>query len=222
MSFFRGTKLGVAVGTVTPFFCVRFPPEGGKAQGQGIRYAAMPPEILRVPFESQRDNTSGTGWRECFSSSAAMLARYWGATPSDDAYNAIRAKYGDTTEAAAQVRALRALGLRSDFWTCGARVDLEHEIKGGRPVAVGWLHKGGIRKPTGGHWSVVVGFDSHCLWMHDPNGEPLLASGGHIPGSNGANVKCTWANFLPRWEVEGSRTGWYLTCAPGAYRVSAA
>ena len=175
----------------------------------------MPPTLLRVPFQSQRDNATGTGWRECFSSAAAMLAMYWEAVPSDDAYIRIRARYGDTTEAAAQVRALRALGLQSDFWTCGTRADLEHSIKGGRPVAVGWLHRGKPSQPTGGHWSVVVGFSSDHLWIHDPNGEPLLVTGGHIPGSSGANVKCTWRNFLPRWEVEGPKTGWYLTCAPG-------
>ena len=50
---------------------------------------------LPVAWENQNDNASGTGYRECFSSSCAMLARYWGKVSSDDEYNAIRAKYGD-------------------------------------------------------------------------------------------------------------------------------
>lgn len=168
--------------------------------------------ILEVPFETQHDNASRSGWRECFSSSAAMLARYWGVVPGDDAYNRVRAQFGDTTSAAAQVRALRALGLQSHFWTNGRRQDLENEIRGGRPVAVGWLHRGSVRAPSGGHWSVVVGLEGDRFVMHDPAGEPLLMSGGHIPRSNGAARRCSWVNFLPRWEVEGPRTGWYLTC----------
>lgn len=167
---------------------------------------------MQVAFESQNDNDSRTGYRECFSSSAAMLARYWGKVPDDDAYNLIRQRYGDTTSAAAQVRALRALGLQSHFWTNGSRKDLENEIRGGRPVGVGWLHRGRVTAPTGGHWSVLVGLDGDHFVMHDPAGEPLLASGGHIRGSNGAYRRCSWRNFLPRWEVEGARTGWYLTC----------
>jgi hypothetical protein len=169
--------------------------------------------LLSVAYESQYDNASGAGWRECFSSSAAMLARYWGKVPGDDVYNRIRQRYGDSTSAAAQVRALRELGLQSHFWTNGRRADIENEIRGGRPVGVGWLHRGGVRRPTGGHWSVIVGLDGSHFWMHDPAGEPLLMSGGHIPGSNGAMRRCSWLNFLPRWEVEGPRTGWYLTCS---------
>ena len=168
--------------------------------------------ILDVPFESQHDNASGSGWRECFSSSAAMLARYAGAVPGDDAYNLIRARYGDTTSASAQVRSLRALGLQSHFWTNGRRRDLENELRGGRPVAVGWLHQGRVTSPRGGHWSVIVGLQGDHFLMHDPAGEPLLVSGGHIRGSSGRGRRCSWLNFLPRWEIEGPRTGWYLTC----------
>ena len=39
---------------------------------------------LAVAWENQNDNASGTGYRECFSSSCAMLARYWGKVGSDD------------------------------------------------------------------------------------------------------------------------------------------
>lgn len=142
-----------------------------------------------------------------------MLARYWGSIPSDGAFARIREKYGDTTDPAAQVRALRAIGLDAHFWTNGTRRDLENEIRGGRPVAVGWLHKGLTTRPSGGHWSVLIGLEPGDLFrMHDPFGEPRLRSGGHIPGSSGAAVLCSWAGFLPRWEVEGPRTGWYLTC----------
>jgi hypothetical protein len=49
--------------------------------------------LLPVPYEYQNDNASGTGYRECFSSSCAMIARYHGKVKNDDEYNAIRAKY---------------------------------------------------------------------------------------------------------------------------------
>ena len=84
---------------------------------------------------------------------------------------------------------------------------------GGRPVAVGWLHQGRVTSPRGGHWSVIVGLQGDHFLMHDPAGEPLLVSGGHIRGSSGRGRRCSWLNFLPRWGSEGPRTGWYLTCS---------
>ena len=204
---------GRVVAFVQPCFFWTAAHLSGLSTANAMGGARLMPTFLKVPFETQHDNSSGTGWRECYSSSAAMLARFWNTVPGDDAYNLIRARYGDTTSAAAQVRALRSLGLRSDFWTNGNRQDIENQIRGGRPVAVGWLHRGSIRAPGGGHWSVIVGLDGTHFSMHDPAGEPLLMSGGHIRGSNGRAVRCSWLNFLPRWEVEGPRTGWYLTCS---------
>lgn len=168
---------------------------------------------LAVPFESQLNNASGEGYRECFTSSCAMLARFWQKVPSDDAYARLRRPNGDSTSAQAQIQTLRALGLRADFWSNGRRLDLEREIQGGRPVAVGWLHKGKTTAPYGGHWSVIIGLEGELFRMHDPYGEPLLRSGGHRPGSSGAAVLCSWAGFLPRWCVEGPATGWFVTCS---------
>lgn len=166
---------------------------------------------LTVPYESQLDNQSGTGWRECFSSSAAMLCRFWGAIGSDDSFNNIRARYGDSTNPQAQLAAIRSLGLKSHFWTNGRQLDLERELRAGRPVAVGFLHQGPIRSPQGGHWGVLVGLEPEGFRLHDPFGEPMLLTGGHLRGSSGKGVLCSWRNFLPRWEVEGPRSGWYLT-----------
>jgi GH24 family phage-related lysozyme (muramidase) len=86
--------------------------------------------LLPVPYEYQNDNASGTGYRECFSSSCAMIAKYYGKVKSDDEYNKVRAKYGDTTDAQAQVLALRALGLtNSRFVTNCAPGLLESELR---------------------------------------------------------------------------------------------
>lgn len=170
--------------------------------------------LLAVPYESQTDNRSGTGFRECFSSSCAMLARFWQKVSGDDEYNSLRARFGDTTSPEAQLRTLRHLGLKAFFWTNGTRGTIEREISAGRPVALGWLHKGSAMAPSGGgHWSVGVGFTADQLTMHDPYGEPLMSTGGHIPRSSGRAVRCSWVNFLRRWEVDGPASGWYLTCS---------
>lgn len=170
---------------------------------------------LSVPYQSQLDNKSGTGYRECFSSSAAMLAMFHKKVVGDDTYNAVRAKYGDSTSAQAQLSALRHLGLKADFRTDGTPLDLRREIDAGRPVAVGWLHKGPVSSPSGGgHWSVVIGYVEGKAWIHnDPNGEASLVGGGYTNNLNGAGVVYSRKNWEPRWRPGGSG-GWYLTCRP--------
>jgi GH24 family phage-related lysozyme (muramidase) len=172
--------------------------------------------LLKVPYEYQLDNKSGTGYRECFSSSCAMIARYHGKVKSDDEYNAIRAKFGDTTDAQAQVLALRALGLtNSRFVTNCAPGLLEAEIRAGRPVAVGWLHQGPYNAPTGGgHWSVIIGFDPDYWILNDPNGEADLINGGYVNHTKGAGVKYSKPRFNRRWEVDGASTAWALLVKP--------
>lgn len=116
--------------------------------------------VLSVPYEWQRDNKSGTGWRECFSSSSAMVAKFYGKVDSDDEYNAIRARYGDSTDASAQLKALHHLGLKAEFSQKMSVDSLQKELRAGRPVPVGWLHHDNYRQPSGGgHWSVAVGFE---------------------------------------------------------------
>jgi hypothetical protein len=176
--------------------------------------AALVRNPLNVKWQSQLDNKSGTGYRECFSSSCAMLAMFWGKVPNDDAYNAIRAKHGDTTDAQAQLAALRSLGLKADFATNGTPAALEREIDAGRPVAVGWLHKGPVSAPTGGgHWSLVIGYSEIAWIQNDPNGEALLVQGGYTANTKGAGVVYSRKNWNPRW-MPGGSGGWYLTCRP--------
>lgn len=143
-----------------------------------------------------------------------MAAMYWGVILSDDAYSVVRRKHGDTTEAAAQVATLRELGLRVSFWQTGRPEDLIRVTSAGRPAPVGWLHRGRVTSPSGGHWSLCIGADREGLWMHDPYGEPLLVSGGHIKGSTGRGVRCGWFNFSRRWMVEGPGSGWWLDISP--------
>jgi hypothetical protein len=138
-----------------------------------------------------------------------MVARYYGKITSDDAYNKFRAKYGYTTDSAAQINALKALGLNARFITNCTAAQLEAELNAGRPVLVGWLHKGPVTAPTGGgHWSVVVGHSPTAFIHNDPNGQANLVAGGYVNTSKGKNVAYSRTNWLKRWLVEGPNSGW--------------
>ena len=166
---------------------------------------------LTVPYQSQNDNASGTGYRECFSSSCAMVAMYYGKIENDDAYNLVRQKYGDSTDAQAQVRALRSLGLEANFISNGTTCDIRECIDAGRPVPVGWLHHGSAAAPSGGgHYSVVIGYtDSHWI-VNDPNGEANLSAGGYTSNTDGSNQSYSFKNFNPRLIVEGEGSAWMM------------
>jgi hypothetical protein len=164
---------------------------------------------LKIATETQADNYGGQGWRECFSSSCGALARYWGKVVSDDQYNAIRRRYGDTTNPQAQLLALHSLGLRARFVTNGSPDLLRSEIRAGRPVAVGWIHQGPIGAPRGlGHWTVAAGYRDSAVWMMDPNGEASLVGGGYVTTGQGWLGWYSWANWRRRWEVIESGSSW--------------
>ena len=167
--------------------------------------------LLSVPYEYQLDNSSGQGWRECMSSSCAMIARFYGKIGSDDAYNVIRRRYGDTTIHAAHVQALQSLGLKARFITNGTIKLLEDELSAGRPVAVGWLHHGPASHPSGGgHWTVAIGFTEAALIMNDPNGEADMVNGGYRNHTNGKGIAYSRKNWLRRWLPDGARCGWAI------------
>ena len=186
------------------------PPEKPEASpGPGEPASSV---LLQVPYEFQNDN-GPTGYRECFSSSCAMVARFYGKVANDDEYNRIRARFGDTTDSGAQLRALSSLGLQAQFRQNGDAATLERLIREGCPVPVGWLHKGPASAPTGGgHWSVVVGFTPEAFILNDPNGEADLANGGYVTtsGSAGRAIAYSRKNWLRRWEADGRGSGWYL------------
>lgn len=164
---------------------------------------------LQVSYFSQRDNLSGQGNRECFSSSCAMIAAFYGMVKTDDEYNVKRSAYGDTTEALAQVKTLKALGLDATFRQNLGPRELEAEIDAGRPVAVGWLHKGTVNAPSGGgHWSVVIGYTPEAFIHNDPFGEANLTGGGYTNATGGRAVAYSRKNWLRRWEADGAGTGW--------------
>jgi hypothetical protein len=170
-------------------------------------------KTLVVPYFYQLDNHSGQGSRECFSSSCAMIAAFYGKVKTDDEYNQIRKKFGDTTNSSAQLNTLRSLGLTAKFVTNANSALIENEIRHNRPVAVGWLHQGNVSKPTGGgHWSVVRGFTPTHFIHNDPYGEANMVAGGYTSNKlkAGDGIKYSRKNWLRRWEVEGRNTGWAI------------
>jgi hypothetical protein len=169
-----------------------------------------------IATETQADNFGGQGWRECFSSSAAALARYWGRVVSDDEYNKVRRRYGDTTNPQAQLLALRSLGLAARFVTNGNPDLIRAEVRAGRPVAVGWIHQGHIQAPRGtGHWSVAAGFRANACWMMDPNGEADMVNGGYVTTGRGWQGWYSWTNFVRRWEVTEGTHSWRYASGNG-------
>ena len=185
-----------------------------------LRFSEKPPSPsttnpLNVPFQSQNDNASGQGSRECFSSSCAMLAMYWGKVKNDDEYNKVRARYGDTTSAEAQLSALRSLGLVANFYTNWGKANLVEQINRGRPVATGWLHHSHFTSPSGGgHWTVCIGHSSNATIHNDPNGKPDLVNGNYTPDLNGKALSFADQHWLPRFMPDGPNTGWTLLAYP--------
>ncbi len=168
---------------------------------------------LKVPYLSQIDSDTDQGFRMCFSSSCAMALDYLcpGVLKGhkDDFYLEKVNEYGDTTDPYAQLYALESFGLEAEFRQDLSLPDLKDQLTKGFPVPIGVLHKGPSSAPTGGgHWVTVVGFDENGLIVNDPYGEMDVLSGGYVNHTNGAHIRYSYQNLLPRWCVEGEGSGW--------------
>lgn len=169
--------------------------------------------ILNVPYFSQRDNKVDP-LRSCFSSSCAMLLKYLKpeSIKSDDEYMITVYKYGDTTDASAQIMALEHYGLAAEFKQNGGWADIDSQLSEGIPIPIGVLHHGSAQNPTGGgHWLVVIGRNEagDAYYVNDPYGEMDLVNGGYI-NSEGAKLLYSKKNLGARWLVEGSGSGWFV------------
>jgi GH24 family phage-related lysozyme (muramidase) len=168
---------------------------------------------LVVPYFSQRDNKKDP-MRTCFSSSCAMLLASLDpdAIEGDDEYINEVYKYGDSTEASAQLAALKHFGVDAKFVQNADWALVESQLKKGIPVPMGVLHKGPVSNPVGGgHWICCVGVtaDKTKLWIHDPFGELDLVSGGYV-STDGKYRLYSKKNLGPRFLVEGSKSGWII------------
>jgi hypothetical protein len=174
--------------------------------------------ILNVPqYYPQTDSRTAHADRMCFSSTMAMGVKYlWPqsllGSNADDDYLRTVLKYGDTINSAAQIRAAADYSVLATLHQNGSVQSLRDRLAAGLPVPVGFLHHGPASAPRGGgHWALVVGItDTHVI-MHDPFGELDNVNGGYPRrGVGGRNVKYTLSNWLPRWEVEGEGSGWFM------------
>lgn len=176
-----------------------------------------PYRTLNVRHMIQLDN-GPNGYRQCFTTSCAMLLEYLRpgtlSGPNGDLeYLETVEQYGDTTDAAAQVQALRSYGLDVDFVMDATWETLEDQIAKGFPIPCGWLHKGSASSPSGGgHWSVVIGMTDSGVVVNDPYGEADLIEGGYVDTwiTAGQSVNYSRKNWGPRWEVEGPGSGWAI------------
>lgn len=171
---------------------------------------------LKVPYYSQRDSAMpGQANRMCFSSSCAMLvatlrAGVISGANADDQYLKRVLQFGDTTDAAAQIKALNSYGIKARFRQDCDWSDLERQINRGVPVPCGFLHHGTSAKPSGGgHWLIVIGYTTTAVIVHDPWGEMNVASGTYS-STKGAGLAYSRKNWGPRWKVEGAKTGWAI------------
>ena len=173
-----------------------------------------PKEIkLKVPYYSQRDNARDP-MRTCFSSSCAMLlaALKPNSISNDDEYISKVFRYGDTTQAWVQIRALADYSVKAEFFQNGNWAAIESQLVKGIPVPIGILHHGPVSRPHGsGHWIVVIGItaDKKGFIVHDPFGDLDLVNGGYI-STNGNSKIYSKKNLGPRWLVEGPSSGWYI------------
>ena len=205
----------------------------------GSPAAPVPPRdgriLLPVPYFSQVDSATEQGRRMCFSSSCAMAAEFLkpgclaGPGQPDDRYLRIVQRFGDTTSADAQIKALDSLGIRARFRADGTihgPGGLVEELRAGRPAAVGWLHHGPVSAPRGGgHWTLAIGWDPapnvRRVVMHDPYGEADLAQGGYVSTAvgRGRAILYSAANWGRRWEVDSAGNlapgrGWWIQFLP--------
>jgi GH24 family phage-related lysozyme (muramidase) len=185
------------------------PPAGGGA----IRH---PNPLVGVPRFQQRDSDQiSQRDRTCFSSSCAMLLEaikpgtLKGAN-GDDQYLAVVQRFGDTTDANAQLRALAHYGVTARLVQSADFLLLEQQINRGIPVPCGFIHRGPVEQPTGsGHWLIVYGHTPTHVVVNDPWGEPDLIHGTTL-NAMGMGLRFSRLNFGKRWMV--------VPIGGGAYR----
>ena len=195
-------------------------PAGAGAMPSAPVVLSHPNPLVGVPRFQQRDSAQlAQRDRTCFSSSCAMLLE--AIKPStlkgangDDQYLAVVQRFGDTTDASAQIRALAHFGVTARLVQTADFQLLEQQINRGIPVPCGYIHRGPVQRPTGsGHWLIVVGHTPTHVVVNDPWGEPDLIHGTTL-NANGMGLSFSRLNFGKRWMVEPIGGGAYRY-APG-------
>lgn len=172
--------------------------------------------ILDVPqYYPQTDSRTAHADRMCFSSTMAMGIKYLKpdalrGSNADDDYLKTVLRFGDTTEAPAQIKAAAEYGVKAKLYKNGSLQSLKDRLLAGLPVPVGFLHHGPVSAPRGGgHWALLIGLtDTHVI-LHDPYGELDNVNGGYVRvGPFGKGIHYSLANWLPRWTAGGE--AWFV------------
>ena len=128
----------------------------------GASASRHPNPLVGVPRFQQGDCAQlNQRDRTCFISSCAMLleALKPGMLPGangDDQYLAVVQRYGDTTDANAQLQALAHYGVTARLVQNANFELIEEQITRGIPVTCGYIHRGPVDRPTGpGQWLLV-------------------------------------------------------------------
>lgn len=166
---------------------------------------------LDAVYYSQLDNyTDPMG--TCYSSSCAMMLKFLkpSSIANDDTYLARVLSFGKSTDPNAQLKALKSYGVDASFVKNMNKDKVITFINKGIPVPCGFLHHGTTSAPSGGgHWLAWIGYYDQGLIVHDPYGEMNVPAGTY-GSKNGAFLKYSYKNWLPRWEVDGPSTGWSI------------
>jgi hypothetical protein len=121
-------------------------------------------------------------------------------------------KFGDSTDASAQLKALQSLGFHPRYSQSGNWDNINTQLKLGKPVPIGILHHGPNTAPSGGgHWIVVIGIlaDGKTYVVNDPYGELDLINGMYI-SEDGFHKRYSKENLGKRWMVDGPGSGWCI------------
>ncbi len=130
---------------------------------------------VKTKYFSQRDNYTQAD-RTCNSSSNAMyvdwLSRVTGkpGLDSDDEYLRKVIPIGDSPQHWVQTKVIEGYGFKTKWMTDKDLPFVKDLIKAGFPVVVNILHKGSIRKPSGGHVIMLIDLKDGDWIAHDPWG----------------------------------------------------
>lgn len=187
------------------------PDQGSKPSPEPVspsQVGSHPNPLVGVPRFQQRDSAQlAQRDRTCFSSSCAMLLEAikpgtLQCANGDDQYLTVVQRFGDTTDANAQIRALAHYGVSARLVQNADFQLIEQQIARGIPIPCGYLHRGPVDRPTGsGHWLIVIGHTPTQVVVNDPWGEPDLIHGTTL-NANGMGLRFSRQNFGKRWMVE--------------------
>ena len=61
---------------------------------------------------------------------------------------------------------------------------------------------------------MITGFTPDAFIHNDPYGEADMLNGGYVSAKGGQGIAYSRKNWLPRWLVDGPKTGWAIVVEP--------